>query len=162
MPLESNKELKETSTTRRRKKKQRRRLEGRLLELSIANVTGDWSLQKFEELGPDGLTIKSHGDAKGLLIYTPGGRMSVSMYRVPDTENADILRNFVKDLFYAGTFRIEGQTIIHHAEVALHAVHREKDLPRLARLEEAGSLLILEALSIEGRVLGRIFWKRLR
>ena len=86
--------------------------------------------------------------------------MSVSMYRVSDSNNADIQKNFVRDIYYAGTFKIEGDTVLHAVQVALLDKHRNQTLPRRAHLEEEGRVLVLEALDAEGKVTGKIVWRR--
>lgn len=131
-----------------------------LRSLTAQDIIGDWELVSFEQLGPDGQVLKSDSASKGLLIYTASGAMSVSMYREVMTDDEDLKRNFVRDLYYAGTYEIEGDVILHHSKIALHAQHRDQSLPRRARLEDSGRVLILEALSIEAKVLGNIRWRR--
>ena len=128
--------------------------------LNKNDIVGTWELEEFEQLGPEGLCIRSLPESRGLLIYTEEGSMSVSMYRVPDTLDEAVLRNFPRDLYYAGSYKIEGEFILHEVKVALLEQHRGQSLVRKAHLE--GELLSLEALSVEGRVLGKIVWRRLR
>jgi len=122
------------------------------------DLWGTWKLEKFEQLGPDGLPIVSHPNSRGILIYTSEGSMSVSMSREIQSSDPDIQRNFVRDLYYAGRFEVQGELILHHVEIAVQEAHRNQSLIRRARLEDSGQKLVLEALSPEKRVLGSIYW----
>jgi len=131
-------------------------------KISPKLLHGVWRLERFEQRGSDGLMMKSHPNSKGLLIYTESGAMSVSMDRQLETSDPDIERNFIRHLYYAGTYKLEGDLILHRVEIALQDQHRNQVLPRRAQLEDGNQLLILEALSIEQKVLGTIVWRLAR
>lgn len=130
-----------------------------MTQLNAKDLVGEWNLHSFEQIESNQV-LRSHPSSKGLLIYTTSGGMSVSMSRIPDTENLEIKEKFVRDLYYAGTFECKANMVLHHVEIALHDQHRNKTLPRRARLEQNGQRLILEALNSENTVIGTIIWQR--
>lgn len=128
--------------------------------ITLEAICGTWNLESFEQTNSSGRVVRSHSSSCGVLIYTASGGMSVSMCRVPDSKDPDTLQGFVRDIYYAGRFRIDDDIVFHIVEVALLEHHRGQALPRRAHFEDEGRVLVLEALNSENKVTGTIVWRR--
>lgn len=103
-------------------------------------------LKSFKVIGKDG-TEKDWqgGGAKGLLIYSAGGRMSVSINSNPESlkEVTDADSILKRSLFYAGTYRVNGSELLHLVEYATNPARIGETQRRQFVLEEP--LLTLSA-----------------
>lgn len=107
------------------------------------NPIGTWELTSFEIEKPDKGKRPWGKNLRGLLIYSATGHVTVSIQRdVVRTGNPD------KDLlgallFYAGTFTIEGNTVLHKVTIASSPARVGKEIVRYAALQ--GDTLTLKA-----------------
>ena len=105
------------------------------------NISGPWTLKSFMITPPDGNQRHWGNGIRGLLIYDPTGHMSVSINKViqstgsPDKDTLDAM------LFYAGTYRIEGNTIRHDVTIASNPNRVGREMIRFAQVD--GNRLIL-------------------
>jgi len=101
-------------------------------------LVGAWRLATLDEPGPDGRTHRVN-DAKGSLIYTADGRMSVQvMYATAETGASSTPVRYAQG-GYEGSFgRYEvdeaTHTVTHHVEGANVRTLVGQDLPRLYQL----------------------------
>ena len=80
-----------------------------------------------------GQSVSWGKDPHGILIYAPTGHMSVSINRqIEHVEEQSELENvFDSFLFYAGTYSVEGNTILHLVTEATNPSRVGKDLIRV-------------------------------
>jgi hypothetical protein len=96
---------------------------------STSALVGAWRLIAWEAHAPDGTVAQPWPDALGSLIYSADGHMSghimrrdrppfagVEALRGTDQESAAAMRSYIA---YAGTYRREGDTVIHRVELSL-------------------------------------------
>jgi hypothetical protein len=137
-------------------------------------ISGAWRLVRWEIDYPGrGTRTEPFGpDAAGLLLYTPDGWMSAVMARTDRARfpSADMRRVSAAEraaafdgyLHYAGRWRLEGDTVVHEARLALNPLLEHTVQRREARLE--GGRLVLEAretLAPSGETrIHRIIWVR--
>jgi hypothetical protein len=96
------------------------------------NILGTWDLVRFEITAPDG-TVKAWGpNARGQLIYTDDGRMSVAINRdqTPAESKAQAILNSI--LFYAGTYSVAGNVIQHSVHFASNPDRIGREMIRYA------------------------------
>jgi len=92
-------------------------------------LVGAWRLVTWEVRAPDGTVAQPWPDAVGSIIYSADGHMSGQvmrrersafagddMFRGTDQESAAAMRSYIA---YAGTYRCEGDTVIHRVETSL-------------------------------------------
>lgn len=97
-----------------------------------AHLTGSWKLVAWRRVAGDGtITYPLGQDASGSLIYTADGQMAVVIAAtdrgsvVTDDpplggdvqQRADAYSSF---LAYAGTYELQGETIVHHIAESLY------------------------------------------
>jgi hypothetical protein len=103
-------------------------------ELPVAqgvNVAGTWKLISYETVTPAGVrTFPLGEDAIGLLIYQPGGRMSVQFMRRdrPKFKSGDAWRGTLEEeraafegfFSYAGRYTVDAKrgVVTHHIEIS--------------------------------------------
>jgi hypothetical protein len=138
--------------------------------------TGTWRLVEWRASVGDSEQEPFGGQATGLLTYTDEGRMSATLMRTDrphlaattlGSANArDRARAAAGYLAYAGTFRIEGDEIVHGVEVSLFpnwvGGEQRRDV-QWATNDVGGEDLILSAFSHPaGRkpVMNRLRWRR--
>jgi hypothetical protein len=148
---------------------------GQVQAQGIGDVTGTWQLLSAAAF-VDGVVADSipfGSSPTGRLTYTADGRVSAivsasgrrplsiaDLRAAPAAERADA---FATSLAYAGQYRVSGDSIIHHVEVASVQNWVGTDLVRLA--SRAGDRLTLETppLSYGGRLkVFTLVWVRLR
>jgi hypothetical protein len=106
-----------------------------------SGVIGSWDLESFVITRKDG-TAKSWGkNARGLLIYTDEGTMSVSINADVEGDQTSRENQFRSLLFYAGTYEMEAGKIVHRVTKATELGRMGKDLIREATL--SGNILTL-------------------
>jgi hypothetical protein len=92
-------------------------------------LVGAWRLIAWETRAPDGTVVQPWPDAFGSVIYSADGHVSAQvmrrdrpafadddMFRGTDQESAAAMRSYI---CYAGTYRCEGDTVIHRVEMSL-------------------------------------------
>jgi hypothetical protein len=126
--------------------------------MNTSDLFGSWDLETFEIEDKEG-NRKSWGEnLKGLLIYSPCGRMSVginkSIIESGDGWAEDCLDSV---LFYSGTYQIHDSHIYHLVEVASDPDRIGKTLIRSAQLDSL-RLRLTSPIETFGRAI--LTWKR--
>jgi hypothetical protein len=113
------------------------------------SIVGAWRLKSFVRVTTDGGRydqLGAHPD--GYLIYSADGRMSVLMvdgdrpaprHSPPDPAERAALHETM--LAYAGTYRVEGDKIVHHIEMAWDQTRLGSDQVRFFSFEDDRLLL---------------------
>jgi|GEM_PF-5758719 len=104
--------------------------------LDPSKLVGTWTLRSHTTYR-SGSRTATGANAQGLITYTSDGMMMVAI--TFDEGRIDLRRN----IFYGGSFRIEGNTIVHEVIVSNAEQQVGKLLRREARLE--GTTLALFA-----------------
>ena len=124
----------------------------------IGNIQGSWELKSFEIKNPDGQVRPWGKNTRGLLVYAATGHVSVAINRdLVSTGNAD-KDSFDAILFYAGTYRVDGDVIKHQVTIASNLSRVGKEMLRFAELKND-----LMTLSTPPESFGTatIVWRRL-
>lgn len=107
-------------------------------------VLGTWKLLSFEIEDLQGNRHSWGNDAQGLLIYTYGGHMSVSINKALEKKSDNDAQNiFDSILFYSGTYSADGKTIKHQVTQASNPARIGKEMLRYAELND--DVLTLES-----------------
>jgi len=118
-----------------------------------ADVVGVWTLEKFEV--DSGAGPSAWGQAlRGLLFYTENGHVSVGINRnvgLPHFNPAN------DSLFYAGTYDVHEDQIVHRICVATSAQRIDAEMIRIAKF--VGTTLVLTGQSDSGKPFSLV-WKR--
>jgi hypothetical protein len=137
------------------------------------SVLGAWKLVSFAlEDTVTGETSRPWGEnPSGYLMYLPDGHMSAvltSEGRKPVSASEDKYNEKVAQLLfnmsaYAGTYTVEGDTVVHHVEVAWQPGWVGSDQPRQAKLD--GDMLTIRTQPIRNTLEGKdyvyiLVWKR--
>ena len=134
------------------------------------SVVGAWSLLSFaREDSVSGETTRPWGEHPlGYLMYLPGGHMSAVLTaegRKPasPTDEKQAAPLFWNMSSYAGTYTVEGNTVVHHVEVAWLPGWVGRDQPRKAVLE--GDRLTIRTQPIRDTFAGKdyvyvLVWQR--
>ena len=115
-------------------------------------LVGMWKLVSMQRIDSAGNTVEATVET-GLLMYTSEGWMSEALdYQMPGSELA---RTHV---FYCGTYRVDGDTVIH--QPLIHTNHDliGQDLPR--QFEVEGDRFTLTAPNPNGTAV--LVWERVR
>jgi hypothetical protein len=119
------------------------------------SVVGAWRLESFNDVDASGRTTAGPlgPDPTGMLLYTPDGRMSVSMMRTSPGMPAF--------MGYAGRWRIDAGRLVHRILVSSRADWVGAEQIRHAELD--GDLLRITADNpVDGRLQGRVVgWRRI-
>ena len=120
------------------------------MEILDCNLHGSWKLRSFE-IVTEGVSSLWRAKAHGILIYSPYGYMSVSINSEQGTDEwVDSV------LFYAGTYRVEGGTVVHDVTNATSASRMGSPMVRAAVLQ--GDELELSASGDFGKAV--LVWGR--
>lgn len=92
-------------------------MDNTLIKITPEILLGAWQLVEFKITKPNGETRNWGPNPNGLLIYDSTGHMSVSINSGsnPDTCKNNLERNI---LFYAGTYTLSGNKIVHQVSNA--------------------------------------------
>lgn len=121
--------------------------------MTKSDVIGVWQLEKFEVASSSGLS--SWGEnLRGLLFYTEDGFVSVAINRNLGQPHFNAAND---SLFYAGTFEILGNQIVHQIQLATNAQRIESEMIRNAEL--ISGKLILSGNSESGKPFS-LLWKK--
>jgi hypothetical protein len=97
-------------------------------------LIGTWTLSNFTIEDEDGLRPWGK-DMRGLLIYADTGHVSVSINKAIQNDGENESENILDSiLFYSGTFRVAGTTVIHNVSVASAPTRVGKEMVRQATL----------------------------
>ena len=103
-------------------------------------VVGAWKLISYaREDAVSGETTRPWGEnPSGYLMYLPDGHMSAVLTSegrksVPSTDEKQVAQLFFSMAAYAGTYTVEGDTVVHHVEVAWLPNWVGSDQPRQAK-----------------------------
>ena len=138
------------------------------------DLVGTWKLVSYWSTRPNGERVQPYGPHPiGFLTYTPQGRMSAILgdparprlstedrLATSVAERAEAFLNFVA---YAGTFRIEGDQVIHHVEICSLQNWVGGDQVRQLKLEGDRLTLRPPPRTVAGeRRTNELVWERLR
>ncbi|MEL0083090.1 MAG: lipocalin-like domain-containing protein [Gammaproteobacteria bacterium] len=117
------------------------------------DFVGAWALQSWSGTRSDGTVIQPYGDApEGYIIYSSSGHMSAQI----QGNGGEGVTGEGLFLAYGGPFSVEGETVIHHVELANWARMVGSDQVREATFSD--DQLILSATA-DG-VTHTITWRR--
>ncbi|RJF95767.1 lipocalin-like domain-containing protein [Noviherbaspirillum saxi] len=134
---------------------------------------GRWLVVSWEQQYADGRVERPMGDQlEGFIDYTSDGNMTCMISRkdrarfekggqwnAPDEEKA---RAYDSMLFYAGRYRVDGQTIVHMVDISLFPNWKGGEQKREFQFQPDGTLALLARLeqgTPEARV-SRLVWRR--
>ena len=140
------------------------------LAASIPNIAGEpklfgsWELTKFEIISTDGTTVPFCENSTGIIIYEKSGHMSVSINcgehgadKVPSKKSPG--DDYGGMLFYAGSFEIQGDSVVHHITNSSHTSLIGKDAIRKVETLTDTDLVLTGKFGSGGQTL-RIEWIR--
>lgn len=117
-------------------------------------LIGTWNLRKWDVLvdGPDPHTAPPDwSEVQGQIIYTPEGTMAMQMSNVHRDQfdvvgpyggnDAEKIRAYDDYRCYCGTFRYEGEQVVHIVEQSIFPNHIATDQVRLVSID--GNFLTL-------------------
>ncbi len=81
-----------------------------------SDLVGAWRLESYVGVEEDGRVVEGPlgPDPAGLLIYSADGHVSVSMMRTDSEAEA------TRFMGYAGTWRLDGEQVVHAVSVSSH------------------------------------------
>ncbi len=121
-------------------------------------VVGTWRLENFQIEDEDGKRAWGK-NLRGLLIYTLGGHMSVSINKDIESDGDNESENILDSiLFYSGTYRVDGDKVFHQVTVASSPARVGKEMVRQARLD--GDTLTLDTPP-DASPKATLVWKRI-
>ena len=127
--------------------------------MKITDLVGAYELQSFEIEDASGAVKQWGSNARGLLIYEPGGRMSVSIIRDAASPRPSDWEPLDDVLFYAGSFSSPSPGIVEH-RVAV-ATERERIGQTMVRNAQiSGKLLQISNKTASGGT-ARLVWSKL-
>ncbi len=145
------------------------------MSITREQLLGGWDLLdwRIEATGEDLPAHPFGADAQGQIMYTVDGRMSAVISRArrrplstpsPRQASAEECRDAFTSFFcYAGTWRLEGDTVVHHLSLALNPAMLGTEQRREARLTgEQLELSAREVVSRDRERHHRILWQRAR
>ncbi|MFE0171391.1 lipocalin-like domain-containing protein [Streptomyces sp. NPDC059002] len=114
-----------------------------------SDLSGVWSLVAFDDLGSGDERLEGPlgPDPRGLLIYSGDGHMSVSIMRTADSTRPPSTPVPLDFMGYAGTWRLDGDHVIHRVTVTHTPRMKDHDQVREVRLDS-------DRLSLFGTVRG--------
>ncbi len=141
------------------------------------NLVGTWKLVEWTAAVDGRPMTPFGGETTGLITYTEDGRMWGTLMRVdrplvdgdtfaaaPEPERATAAAGYLN---YAGTYRLEGTTVVHEVEVSLFpnwiGTEQVREM-QWARNNRGGHDLLLSAKSTSRKgeiVTNRLIWRRL-
>lgn len=127
------------------------------------DIIGAWHLVDTYIENPDGTRTPTQGpDPRGIIMYTPDGWMS-AITRWGDRQlgagsDADKARMFDTYLNYAGRWSLEGDTVTHHIDHALHPdwIGASRD----RRIDHQGTRMVFSGYGSDGKSNAVIIWQK--
>jgi hypothetical protein len=77
------------------------------------SLVGTWELVHSENTLPDGQVVPYCTGAHGMIIYTPEGYVSVALNCAEEGQGFEPADLTGRKFFYAGTYRYDGQEVVH-------------------------------------------------
>lgn len=112
--------------------------------ITASVIQGTWLLESFDIEGLDKNVNQWGANARGLLIYSNTGHMSVSINRDLNKKSSIEAENiFDSILFYSGTYHVEGNVVTHQVSNASNPSRIGKQMIRYAELD--GDLITLSS-----------------
>ncbi len=142
------------------------------IEMQRSEIIGTWRLLSYEVRASDGSVSFPLGrDAVGFITYTEDGFMSVSMMTSgrrsyadgdfrggTDEEKLAAADSYVS---YCGRYEVQGDSVLHHVEVAFFPNRVGTSPRRFVQLEGDRLLLTTPLMLIAGKEqVGHILWGR--
>ena len=113
-------------------------------------LVGVWKLVSMERIDSEGTAVEARV-LTGLLMYTPNGWMSEALeYQLPGSKLANT------HVFYAGTYAVDGSTVVHQPKIHTNHDLVGMHLPR--QFEVEGDRFTLTAPNPNGSA--RLVWER--
>lgn len=142
--------------------------------MTTASIVGTWRLRAWESIGANGSVTHPMGRApEGVLVYTPdgtmittigaAGRAAISAGDLLDGPADERLGAMATFIAYAGTYAVNGATVVHHVQMSLFPNWAGTSQTRNVELRSGGRELILstDLLAIGGRAGSqRLTWVR--
>jgi hypothetical protein len=141
---------------------------------AAGSVVGTWRLVSYIEEETESKAVhKNFGDhPSGLITYTSDGRMMViftdpnrkppAAAQATDLEAAQLYRTMVA---YAGTYKTEGDKVIHYPEVSWSQAPNGRELTRFFEVEDDRLQLksppVVSPL-IGKEIVGTVVWERVK
>ena len=124
------------------------------------SVLGAWKLLSYtrEDVVSGEITRPWGENPSGYLMYLPDGHMSAVVTSegrkdVAPTDEKQVAQLYFNMVAYAGTYTVQGDTVVHHVEVAWRPSWVGSDQPRHAKIE--GDTLTIRTQPIRNRVEGK-------
>lgn len=136
------------------------------------DLAGSWTLVAWRRVSEDGTVVHPLGeDARGVLVYTPEGRMAVTLTAAqrPELPEGDPLGGDVQSradaystcLAYVGTWELRGEEVVHRIDVSLYPGWTGAEQVRPYTWD--GEELVLRtppAQGPHGRTVNELAWRR--
>lgn len=91
-------------------------------DVSAEDLIGAWHLESWSLVHDDGRppAFPLGPDARGMILYTPGGEVSATLMRAPGTpaRSNEAATGFGDSFAYAGRYRVLDATVFHSIEIA--------------------------------------------
>lgn len=138
--------------------------------MSEEKLVGTWKLISASSTSSTGEKDAAPYGSKpsGLLTYNADGRVSALISydaRKPLPPAASIQEKaeaFSSFIAYAGSYRFEGDRVIHHVEIASIQNYVDRDLVRSIRFEDDRIILVTPPTPINGKLQTvELIWQRL-
>jgi Lipocalin-like domain len=135
--------------------------------LKSSSLIGAWRLQSWSLIYSDGRAPEYPlgEDAKGLIMYTPGGQVSATLMRgqratEAPTSQVEKATAYADSFAYAGSYEVRGGTVFHTIEIATNPALIGLTSTRHITLE--GDTLTLEGpdFSAGSQRTQQIVWRR--
>jgi hypothetical protein len=143
--------------------------------LAASDIVGTWRLASWTSVGDDGTQLPMGEHPEGVVVYTADGTMittigkaerpridGADMHGGPVEQRLEALSTFIA---YAGTFRVEGDDVLHDVTMSLYPNWVGTAQRRHVTLSEDGDELALAAdpFVVRGRLGTHVLtWRRVR
>jgi hypothetical protein len=141
--------------------------------LAAADLIGTWRLRSWTATADDGVEHPMGDPPEGVLVYTADGTMITTIGRAdrPPIDGGDMLAGpdaqrleaFTSFIAYSGTFRVDGDDVVHTVEMSLFPNWIGTEQRRHVSLGGGGRELELSAgpFVLRGRLsVQRLRWER--
>jgi hypothetical protein len=141
--------------------------------LAAGDLVGTWRLRSWTATADDGVEHPMGDPPEGILVYTPDGTMITTIGRAgrepidggdmlagPDAQRLEAFTSFIA---YSGTFRVDGDDVVHTVEMSLFPNWIGTEQRRHVSLSTGGRELELSAgpFVLRGRLsVQRLRWER--
>jgi hypothetical protein len=127
---------------------------------TIKDLVGSYLLQSFEIEDQSGRRAPWGRNVRGLLIYADTGHMSVAINKDVERESATEAEDVLDSLlFYAGTYRVDGEIVRHQVTQASNPTRIGKEMIRHASYAD-GLLTLVTPPESFGRAI--LVWRKVK